>query len=160
MAVPILIRAGSILLWLGCFWLLTVLLGVAHFTFIQPVQWNPAHLLPAAPEFEAITAIIGDKYGIVFLFGYGLTLLGLRQRRSRRLAWEAVVHNEQFFANHGLRELREDRLRDDQDNGYRLDDVFDGELEFMVLGQRGKRAYLEFDEDGKYTSWSGVVTQR
>ena len=108
----------------------------------------------------------GPIYLIFMSSGAGLAVIGLGigffQRRRRRKAWQADRHNKQFFADHGLTTLREDRLRDDQDNGYELDDVFPehGELEFKVLGRRGKRAYLEFDEDGRYTSWSGVVTQR
>ena len=108
----------------------------------------------------------GDIFLFFMLGGVVLVIIGLAvgffQRRRRRKAWRADQHNEEFFAEHGLTTLREDRLRDDQDNGYELDDVFPehGELEFKVLGRRGKRAYLEFDEEGKYTSWSGVVTQR
>ena len=96
---------------------------------------------------------------LAVLAGLGL-LRGLTSRGGRRRKWEADAHNLQFFEEHGLREVQEDRLRDSQDNGYRLENVLPDELEFMALGHKSMRAYLTFDETGRYTAWSGIVPQR
>jgi len=87
-------------------------------------------------------------------------IVGFFQRRRRRIAWEAERNNELFFAEHGFESLDEDNFRDDQGNRFRLLNVFDGELEFMAEGRRGKRGYIEFDENGAYTNWSGLTNIR
>ena len=104
-------------------------------------------------------------YGILFLMGMWT---GIRHRRKRRTAWEAEEHNEAFLAHHGLEVVDVDdkgnlRLRDNSDGGaYRLMENLDvaGELEFMALGRRNKRAYLRYDGNGRYTEWSGMVAIR
>ena len=35
-----------------------------------------------------------------------------------------------------------------------------GELEFMALGKRNKRSYLQYDGTGKYTNWTGLTDIR
>ena len=104
-------------------------------------------------------------YGVLFLAG---ACMGMQHRRRRWLAWRAEDHNEAFLAGHGLQVVDVDdkgnlRLRDDTDGGaYRLMDdlAVSGELEFMALSRRGKRAYLSYDETGRYTEWSGLVGVR
>ena len=103
--------------------------------------------------------------GVLFLAG---AAVGMSHRTRRRLAWEAEKHNESFLREHDLEVVDADekgslRLRDLSSNvGYRLmDDLkLGGELEFMALGKRNKRAYLQYDGTGKYTSWSGLTEVR
>ena len=103
--------------------------------------------------------------GVLFLAG---AAVGMSHRRKRRLAWEAEEHNEGFLREHDLEVVDADekgnlRLRDLSSSvGYRLvDDLkLGGELEFMALGKRNKRAYLQYDGTGKYTSWSGLTEVR
>ena len=103
--------------------------------------------------------------GVLFLAG---AAVGMSHRRRRRHAWEAEEHNERFLREHDLEVVNADekgnlRLRDHSSNvGYRLmDDLkLGGELEFMALGKRNKRAYLQYDDTGKYTSWSGLTEVR
>ena len=158
----LLIRLGIIPLASACWAILAILAYSADQTInggnILALLSVPINLVTGHLPFDQITAYSGEfaEIGLVcavVLLVVGLTI-GFLQRRRRRLAWEADIHNEQFFEEHGLITLREERLRDDQGNGYELDDVFleQGELEFKVLGRRGKRAYLEFDEEGKYTN--------
>ena len=55
------------------------------------------------------------------------------------------------------------RLRDHCSSvGYRLMDDLElsGELEFMALGKRNQRGYLQYDSTGKYTNWSGLAEVR
>lgn len=103
--------------------------------------------------------------GALFLIG---SMVGMRHRRRRRLAWEAEEYNEHFLDEHGLEVIDADekgnlRLRDYSENiGYRLMDDLEiaGELEFMALGKRNKRGYMHYDDTGKYTNWSGLVDVR
>ena len=91
--------------------------------------------------------------------------MGIKHRKKRRLAWEAETHNSTFLEEHGLETVDVDdkgnlRLRDNVNGiGYRLSDDLNiaGELEFMALGRRNKRGYIQYDETGKFTSWSGLV---
>lgn len=100
-------------------------------------------------------------------FAWG-ALVGIRHRSKRALAWEAEEHNAAFLEGHGLQVTDTDekgnmRLRDINTNtGYRLMEVLDvtGELEFMALGRRNKRAYIHYDDTGKFTDWTGLVEAR
>lgn len=91
--------------------------------------------------------------------------IGISHRKRRRLAWEAEDHNEEFLETHNLEVIDVDekgniRLRDHDDGiGYRMIEDLDivGELEFMALGKRNKRGYLEYDDTGKYRHWSGLA---
>ena len=99
---------------------------------------------------------------VLFLIG---AAFGISHRKRRRLAWEAEDHNEDFLEAHNLEVIDVDekgnlRLRDhDEGIGYRMmvDLDITGELEFMALGKRNKRGYLEYDRSGKYTHWSGLA---
>ena len=101
----------------------------------------------------------------VFLIG---ALVGMKHRKRRRLAWEAEDANVEFLADHGLEIVSgkaDDgmRLRDHtQDVGYRLTEILPvtRELEFVALGRRNKRGYMNYDETGKYTAWSGLSDAR
>lgn len=103
--------------------------------------------------------------GALFLIG---AFVGIWHRRKRRLAWEAEEYNERFLSEHDLEVVDADekgnlRLRDHADNiGYRLVEDLElaGELEFMALGKRNKRGYLEYDDTGKYIRWSGLADVR
>ena len=101
-------------------------------------------------------------YGILFLAG---GLVGIKHQKKRRQAWEAETHNAAFLLEQGLETVDVDdkgnlRLRDPiNEIGYRLSDDLNvaGELEFIALGKRNKRAYIEYDGTGKFVSWSGLV---
>ena len=103
--------------------------------------------------------------GVLFFAG---ATVGMNHRRKRRLAWEAEEHNEIFLAEHDLEVVDADekgnlRLRDHCSNvGYRLMDDLElsGELEFMALGKRNKRGYMQYDGAGKFTNWSGLTEVR
>ena len=82
---------------------------------------------------------------------------GFLQRGPRLLAWEAEFHNDEFLSRAGLIQIDDENLPDALGNRFRLDEVAAGMMEFMVLKRRGRRAFLQFDESGKFTHWSGVV---
>ena len=103
----------------------------------------------------------------VILFTIG-SAMGIGHRKKRLLAWEAEEHNEYFLSEHGLELIDKDekgnpRFRDHTHGvGYRMMDDLEvvGELEFMALGKRNKRGYIQYDDTGKFTHWSGLVDIR
>ena len=100
--------------------------------------------------------------GITFLLQNLLVLAGCLtgyfQSKKRRLAWEAEAHNVSFFDENGLEQLDDNNLRDIEGNRFRLKNMFANEIEFIAEGRRSKRAYIKYDETGKYTEWSGLVS--
>lgn len=89
-------------------------------------------------------------------------ILGLTQRRKRRLLWTVEKSNESFIADHGLQPLDDENMRDSEGNRFRLAKTFThiNEIEFIAVGQAGKAGYLRYDGAGKYISWSGLVSIR
>ena len=83
---------------------------------------------------------------------------GLRHRKKRRQVWEVEDHNAEFFEQHGIEELDDEHFRDTEGNRYRLEDVRPGEIELFAEGRRGRRAYIGIDEDGRFTTWSGLTS--
>ena len=85
-------------------------------------------------------------------------LSGLRHRRKRQMAWTAEDHNSKFLHENGIEELDETHFRDSVGNRYRLHNVFLREIELFAEGKRNRRAYIQVDEAGKFTSWSGLTS--
>ena len=83
---------------------------------------------------------------------------GLRHRKRRRLVWEVEDHNAEFLELNGIEELDDEHFRDTDGNRYRLEDVRQSEIELFAEGRRGKRAYIGIDDDGRFTSWSGLTS--
>ena len=85
-------------------------------------------------------------------------LSGLRHRRKRQMAWTAEDHNSKFLHENGIEELDETHFRDSLGNRYRLHNVFLREIELFAEGKRNRRAYIQVDEAGKFTSWRGLTS--
>jgi hypothetical protein len=83
---------------------------------------------------------------------------GVKHRTRRRTVWEAEEHNSEFLRNNGIEELDENNFRDSQGNRYRLHNIFEREIELFAEGRRNMRAYIQVDETGKFSSWSGLVS--
>ncbi|RUO63253.1 hypothetical protein SAMN06297229_2289 [Pseudidiomarina planktonica] len=108
-------------------------------------------------------ASIGYKW-IVSITIWGLLIFavlgikrGISQRKSRALAWEAEEHNQAFMDEIGLSEISNNQFIDDDGNRYRLENEFRGMIELFPIGRRNRRAYIEFDENGKFINWSGII---
>ena len=136
----------------------------------------PFFILVFGPVVAALVNIVGAKFAggtilasfillvsiqvIMFLTG---AFVGIRHRKKRRWAWEAEMHNKRFLVENGLQVISSDehfRLKDIQENlNYRFIEDLDitGSFEFILIGHRNKRAYIEYDETGKFTSWSGLT---
>lgn len=93
----------------------------------------------------------------------GLTLfgmmIGLFRRRRRLKRFAAIEHNEAFLAENGFKEtLGRDVTHYDADgNALRFLEASPDRLSFMVVGRRGRRAYIDLDESGRMLSYSGIV---
>ena len=96
------------------------------------------------------------------LVGIGGLILGFTQRHKRRLVWQAEDSNATFVAEHGLQLLDDENLRDSEGDRFELENNFRhvNEIEFVAIDHSGKRGYLSYDEIGRYTKWSGLVSIR
>lgn len=93
----------------------------------------------------------------VFIFATGM-LVGFAQRSKRKKVWAAEDYNEEFMENNSLLE-HEDKTIEDTANDitYRVDHIGTKRITLMPLGKRGKRAYINIQEDGLYTEFTGLV---
>ena len=121
----------------------------------------------AAPEIQAESSGEYDFRGSVwfgyflytacFLLGLGV-LVGFVQRLQRGKVWRAEDYNEQFLVDQQLVE-HEDGTLEHEPTGqtYRIDHVGKKRITLFPIGRRGKRAYLNIDENGKYEEFIGMV---
>ncbi|MDE0097167.1 MAG: hypothetical protein OXN16_00720 [Gammaproteobacteria bacterium] len=138
---------------------------VEAFLALNGIAGNPETFRPISGWSPAGILMDLDERGTVFMAGFILQnlvmaaglMMGAFQRRRRRTAWDTEASNEAFFLDNGLVSLDEENFRDDRGNRYRLLKVLKNELEFQAEGKRGKRAYIRFDDSGKYLSWSGLT---
>ncbi len=105
-----------------------------------------------------------ERYGGWFMAATaGLTLfgmmIGLFRRRGRLRRFAAIEHNEAFLAENGFKETagRDVTHYDADGNALRFLEASPDRLSFMVVGRRGRRAYIDLDENGRMLSYSGIV---
>ena len=93
-----------------------------------------------------------------FLAGVGM-LTGLYQRPKRLRAFAVKRHNERFLAENGFKETDGKDITHYAPDGQALRflEAHPGKLVFMVVGKRGKRAFIDLDENGRMLSYTGVV---
>ena len=97
-------------------------------------------------------------WGVLSLVGF---CDGLMRRRSRKLAYELEVYNQTFLNENGIREISgADSYTHVDANAekLRLTNIGKDTAEFFVVGRRNKRAYLTIGDNGKFVSYSGVVS--
>lgn len=92
---------------------------------------------------------------LIFLSGI---FVGWRQRIQRNTAWQIEKANEEFISENQIEVLDDLNIVDADGNRYRMENVFQDRIEWFALGKRMKRAYLDFDHEGRYTHWSGLVS--
>lgn len=104
--------------------------------------------------------MIASFCGVVtaFLAGIGI-LVGLFQRPKRLRTIRIKRHNEQFLNKNGFIETGGQDITHYAPDGQalRFMEAHPGKIVFMPVGRRGKRAFIELDEDGRMTSYTGVV---
>lgn len=92
-----------------------------------------------------------------FITGIGV-LVGLVQRPKRLKAIAAIRANNRFLTDNGFRETDGTDIThyDPSGQALRFLEAHADRLVFMAVGRRGKRAYIDLNEDGRMVSYSGV----
>ncbi|MCK5684070.1 hypothetical protein KAJ27_08110 [bacterium] len=92
-------------------------------------------------------------------------LLGIFYALSKRSQLKKIFnveeYNQHFLDKHGLQEIRGGKSYthvDQNGNRLRLVNVGLDIIEFMVVGKRNKRVFINVDDQGKFADYSGVVT--
>lgn len=106
-----------------------------------------------APAMAAVAGFVLT----VTVAGIGV-LVGLLQRPRRLKAFAVSQANERFLADNGFRETDGTDITHYDPNGQplRFLEAHPGRLVFMAVGRRGKRAYIDLDQDGRMLDYSGV----
>lgn len=130
--------------------LLAAGLGLAWACLILPT-WNdkdPQAGIAAALAYAALWCATLAVGGAAF---------GLARRPRRKRAFAVARHNREFLARTGIAETRASDASHVGPEGERLrllgDD--DGNVVFMVVGKRAKRAYISMDGSGRFLEYSG-----
>lgn len=140
------------LVWASDYIVLPVYNSIVHFTDFKPIE-----------KFLDQSVGIGEKW-ITSIIIWGLLIFstlgikrGISQRKERRLAWEAEEHNKEFMDEIGLSEIGNKQFVDSEGNRYRFENEYVNMIELFPLGRRNRRAYIEFDDNGKFNNWTGIV---
>jgi len=88
-------------------------------------------------------------------------LYSLSKRSQRKKIFLVEQYNQQFLDNYGIHEVRGGNSythTDRNGNRLRLVNVGLDIIEFMVVGKRNKRVFINIDGHGKFANYSGVVS--
>ncbi|MHA6643673.1 hypothetical protein [Mesorhizobium sp. A623] len=109
------------------------------------------------PENPLPLALLGGFAATAVMAGIGL-VVGFIQRPKRLKAIAVGKANEKFLTDQGFRETEgKDITHYDPDGlALRFLEAHAGRLVFMVVGRRGKRAFINLDPDGRMIGYSGV----
>ncbi len=116
--------------------------------------WNAE--LEAGQEPYAYNHVVIRAFPL--LFGLGI-LYGLWLRKKRKTVLEIESENENFLKKHGFRETNSETYPyvDGYNNKLRLLESTKRQLVFMVVGKKGKRAFIDLDNTGRMVKYSGPV---
>lgn len=105
-----------------------------------------------------VLAVVTGASVTAFLAGIGM-LTGLYQRPKRLRAFAVKRYNERFLADNGFKETDGKDITHYAPDGQALRflEAHPGKLVFMAIGKRGKRAFIDLDENGRMLSYTGVV---
>lgn len=86
-------------------------------------------------------------------------LVGLYQRPKRLKKFSIVRENESFLLKNGFQETNGTDIThyDLHGNGLRFLEAHPTKIVFMVVGRRGKRAFIDLDNDGKMIAYTGIA---
>ena len=124
------------------------------FSFVYSIYLSELEKMDTPNADATITRIV--LFGLPTFLTFAGMIRGLLARRKRKLYWETEVYNTEFLSQHNLIE-DDDHVTDNEGQKYRLENVTQDYIELFPLGRRGKRAYLTFDEVGKFQEWTGMV---
>ena len=104
---------------------------------------------------SSITALLGTP--LASLTGLGF-LIGILQRPSRKRQFAIEEENETFLLQNGIQETGgEDVTHIDSNNKLCLLEEDNNMLVFMAVGRRNRRAYINFDQDGRMIEYTGAT---
>ena len=123
--------------------------AIAVFGVLTVVNFDP-HKVPsmaAVASFVLTATAAGTGF-----------LVGLFQRPKRLKAFAVRRSNEKFLEDNGFRETDGTDITHYDPNGQplRFLETHPDRLVFMVVGRRGKRAYINLDREGRMLDYSGV----
>lgn len=103
-------------------------------------------------------ALLGGFVFTAITTGIGF-LVGSFQRPKRLKAIAVRKANEEFLTDNGFRETdgKDITHYDPSGQALRFLEFHPDRLVFMAIGRRGKRAFINLDQDGRMVSYSGVV---
>ncbi|PHZ83478.1 hypothetical protein [Paremcibacter congregatus] len=103
---------------------------------------------------DLTTVLTNVAYAVVVLCSIGF-LVGFFQRSKRLLAFRIESENEDFMEQHKFKETGTDDIThyDFNDTPLRLLEMQKDRISFMVVGERGKRAFINMDNDGKFLEY-------
>ncbi|RUY95819.1 MULTISPECIES: hypothetical protein [unclassified Mesorhizobium] len=104
-----------------------------------------------------LIALLGAFVLTALLAGMGI-VVGLVQRPKRLKAIAVGKFNERFLEENGFRETDGDDIThyDDSGQALRFLEAHQNRLIFMAVSRRGKRAFIDLDQDGRMIGYSGV----
>ncbi|MBZ9898528.1 hypothetical protein LB545_29895 [Mesorhizobium sp. BR1-1-6] len=105
-----------------------------------------------------LLALLGGLVVTALHAGIGM-VVGLVQRPKRLKAIAVGKFNERFLEENGFQETDGDDIThyDDSGQALRFLEAHQSRLVFMAVGRRGKRAFIDLDQDGRMVSYSGIA---
>lgn len=102
-------------------------------------------------------ALLGGLAVTGVVAGIGI-VVGLVQRPKRLKVIAVSKFNDRFLEDRGIRETDGDDIThyDDSGQALRFLEAHRDRLVFMAVGRRGKRAFIDLDEDGRMVGYTGV----
>lgn len=102
-------------------------------------------------------AVLGGFVVTAIIAGIGV-LVGVFQRPRRLKAIAVAKFNERFLKENGFQETDGDDIThyDAGGQSLRFLEAHPDRLVFVAVGRRGKRAFIDLDQDGRMVSYSGV----
>ncbi|WP_193090524.1 hypothetical protein [Advenella sp. FME57] len=149
------IAISGIFFWMIGFW-------IGELLFDKPNGFIEMLSGLAGPAFQASDP--PSQFATIFAFGILVFLTvsgvitGVKQRAARLKAWAAEEHNRQFMKEHQLFETKEGYISDPEGNIFEEKFRDSDSVMFLAKGRRNKRALLKFDESGKFTVWTGMLS--
>ena len=96
---------------------------------------------------------------IALVFFFLGSIIGILQRSKRERVWLIEKENQSFLSDNNLVDLGDGLLRDIKINQeYRILDVTRSRISLIAIARRNKRAYIDIDEQGKFVSYTGLIT--
>ena len=119
------------------------------------VEFFAGNYLATSPDLNPVQLSAGLAGGFALI---GL-VWGIVQRPARMRTFAIARSNDDFLLEQGIRETGGEDIThyDGSDRPLRLIEAHSGRLVFMAVGRRGKRAFIDLDDEGRMIAYSGVV---